>query len=90
LNPTQQQQNSGGSKSKKKYQKGSASDGSKTSGDKNGNNLQLAVASGHGPVMDPKFKNVTYMEKLAIMWVSTQESKGASFAVILDITWISA
>jgi hypothetical protein len=59
LNPAQQQQISGGSKNKKKNQKGSAFDGSKISGDRNGNNLQMTVASGPGPVMDPKFKNVT-------------------------------
>jgi hypothetical protein len=59
LNPSQQQQTSGGNKNKKKSQKGSASDGSKNSGDRAGNNLQLTVASGPGPVLDPKFKNVT-------------------------------
>jgi hypothetical protein len=33
---------------------------------------------------------VTILENLAIMWVSAPESKGASFAARLDITWIAA
>ncbi|KAM0835336.1 hypothetical protein ACQ4PT_062996 [Festuca glaucescens] len=59
LNPPQQHQVSSGNKNKKKNQKGAASDGSKTSGDRTGNNIQLTVASGPGPILDPKFKNVT-------------------------------
>jgi hypothetical protein len=57
--PSQQQQVSGAGKNKKKNQKGSVSDGSKNSGDRVGANLQLSVASGPGPVLDPKFRNVT-------------------------------
>ncbi|KAK1628866.1 hypothetical protein QYE76_003181 [Lolium multiflorum] len=56
---SQQQQVSGAGKNKKKNQKGYASDGSKNSGDRVGANLQLSVASGPGPVLDPKFRNVT-------------------------------
>jgi hypothetical protein len=33
---------------------------------------------------------VTILENLAIMWVSAPDSKGASFELRLDITWIVA
>jgi hypothetical protein len=59
LNPSQQLQSSGGHKSKKKNQKAPASEGSKSGGDGNGGNMQMVVSSGPGPVMDPKFKNIT-------------------------------
>ncbi|KAM0880457.1 hypothetical protein ACQ4PT_033564 [Festuca glaucescens] len=57
-NPSQQQQSSGGSKNKKKNQKSQISEGVKPSVDKGGNNAQLIVASGPGPILDLKFKNV--------------------------------
>ncbi|KAM0876127.1 hypothetical protein ACQ4PT_036376 [Festuca glaucescens] len=57
--PSQQLQGSGAGKNRKKNQKGAASDGSKNSGDRVGANLQISVASGPGPILDPKFRNVT-------------------------------
>jgi hypothetical protein len=60
LVPSQQQQLSGAGKNKKKNQKGPISDGSKNSGDRVGANLQLSMASGPGPVLYPKFINVTF------------------------------
>ncbi|KAK1697468.1 hypothetical protein QYE76_014165 [Lolium multiflorum] len=54
-----QQQPSGSNKNKKKSLKGAASDGSKNSGDRNGSNVQLNLASGPGPALDPKFNNMT-------------------------------
>jgi hypothetical protein len=59
LIPSQQQQASGSNKNKKKMQKGAASDGSKNSGERTGNSMQLSVPSGPGPILDPKFRNVT-------------------------------
>jgi hypothetical protein len=59
LVPTQQQQASGNSKNKKKIQKGAASHGSKNSGERAGNSMQLSIPSGPGPILDPKFRNVT-------------------------------
>ncbi|KAM0862675.1 hypothetical protein ACQ4PT_045111 [Festuca glaucescens] len=58
LNPSQQQQSSGGGKNKKKSQEAHTSEGVKSGGDKSGGNTQLVVASGPGPILDPKFKNV--------------------------------
>lgn len=57
--PSQQPQVSGAGKSKKKNLKNAVSDGSRQSGDRDGANLQISVASGPGPILDPKFKNVT-------------------------------
>ncbi|KAM0880628.1 hypothetical protein ACQ4PT_033462 [Festuca glaucescens] len=57
-NPSQQQQSSGGGKNKKKSQKAHISEGGKPGVDKSGSNTQLVVASGPGPILDPKFKNV--------------------------------
>ncbi|KAK1681980.1 hypothetical protein QYE76_042828 [Lolium multiflorum] len=57
--PLQQPQGSGAGKNKKKTQKNVVSDGSRQSGDKGGANLQISVVGGPGPVLDPKFKNVT-------------------------------
>jgi hypothetical protein len=59
LIPSQQQQASGSNKNKKKMKKGAASDGSKNSGERTGNSMQLSVPSGPGPILDPKFRNVT-------------------------------
>ncbi|KAK1646516.1 hypothetical protein QYE76_064321 [Lolium multiflorum] len=58
LVPSQQQQVSG-NKNKKKIQKGATSDSQKNNGDKGGSLMQTPSSSGPGPVLDPKFKNVT-------------------------------
>ncbi|KAK1609994.1 hypothetical protein QYE76_033671 [Lolium multiflorum] len=57
--PLQQPQGSGAGKSKKKVKKNAVSDGSRLSGDKGGANLQISLVGGPGPILDPKFKNVT-------------------------------
>jgi hypothetical protein len=46
-------------RTRRRIKKASTCDGSKPGGDRNGNNFQMVVASGTGPMMDPKFKNVT-------------------------------
>ncbi|KAM0857884.1 hypothetical protein ACQ4PT_048197 [Festuca glaucescens] len=58
-NPSQQQQISGGNKSKKKMQKPLSSDSNKNNADKGmSTGDQMSVAIGPGPVLDSKFKDV--------------------------------